>query len=72
MSKENRKNNKDFWIVKCPMSLKPKLDEVRRERIKNNMDMKMKSYSELLDATTRYGPLWEILKKAQIKKVDKK
>lgn len=56
------------WRVEATINLKKKLDEARIERIKNGLDKEMKSYNELLDATTRYAPLWEILKKAEIKK----
>lgn len=59
---------KSSWFVRGTPNLRKKLDETRIERVKNGLDEEMKSYSELLEASTRFAPLWDILKKADIKK----
>jgi hypothetical protein len=65
---KKQKVERNEWLVKAPQELKRKLDEARVERIKNGLDNKLKSYTELLDASTRFAPLWDILKRAEIKK----
>lgn len=62
------KGKNKIWRVNATINLKKRLDEARVERIKNGLDKEMKSYTELLDASSRFIPLWDILKKAEIKK----
>jgi len=55
-------------MVKATPNFKKKLDETRIARVSNGLDTEMKSYSEIIEATTRYSPLWEILKNAEFKR----
>jgi len=66
MAKPNPKYNQNFWMLKAPMPLKAKLDEIRINRIKNGKDRKMVSYSRLGLAISRHKKLFEDLNEADL------
>ena len=61
----------EIWMLKTKREVKKKLDDIRIARIKNGLDNNMKSYSDLIEASLRFDPLLDILKKAEIKDKEK-
>lgn len=72
MAKPNRTYNKDFWMFKAPMSLKDKLDMVRRERIKRDKDKSLQTYSRLALAISRHDKLLKDLIDADLPEENKR
>jgi hypothetical protein len=65
---KNRRENE--WVIKTRKELKQKMDDIKRQRIKNKLDDPLRpiGYGELVEASFRFEPLLDILKKADIKR----
>lgn len=56
----------NYWMLKAPLPLKKKLDDIRIERIKNGKDKRMVSYHRLGLAISRHEKLFNDLKVADL------